>query len=531
MRITIIVSIISFLLISCTDNNVSGGGIDVANGYVSGIIQTTSSSTDDSIIIVKLIPKSFNPISEIMAESLIDTTDHLGNFSIGPVDSGKYNIMARTINNSYIGFIGNITFNDSDLFITDTIDKAYTISLILHDSIYGTSNNLFIEGTDINVTIPDSMDTLILVLPKDTLPSLLISNIATISIDTIINELPLIDSLIDLSAGNNQYDTTGQFIHWSNLGIGTDTVTELIMDSSYNIWAMSNSAITCLLTDSTGELINATYYIKDVFSDSINQLTCVAISPIGEMWIGTDGMGMYRRIISSTGILTGGASIKSEVNIYMLSDTVSAIDFKDSTILVTSPGGANYGNYYLNDQSNSVESNMGEIFASSYFFGTEDFLYIVDSTLEKFNMIDSTITTSPLGYLINSDKIIEIRNINRDLFHIFYKVPSSSGRKITIFNNTTQQLKEYSFPGLDPNSFVTSSIIDYDGNEWFGFSNGSLIKVIDGDEMNYKIYNSENSNLLNDGDHVNALIITTYNRLYATVGVKGFFELNLNPIN
>lgn len=521
--------VLAFLLfISCSNDNVSGGGIDVANGYISGIINTSSNSNGDSLI-VKAIPIDFIPTLLDLPDTLIDTTSTTGAFSIGPIDTGIYNIIIRSTNNSHIGFIHNLLLNDSDLYIIDTIDEAYTLSLILQDSLYGTSNNLFIEGTDIKISIPDTIDTLIIVLPKDTLPSLLITDNGTIGKDTIINELPLIDSLIDFSEANYQYDTTGTFFHWSNIGVPTDTATQLLLDSNNNIWAIFNSGLACLIPDSTGSNMNAVYYGKNTFSDSINEITYATISPIGELWVGTNGAGMFRRIINIDGSLIGSGTLKDNIYFYMISDSISTIDFLDSTILVGSPGGFSYGNYYLNNTSTILESAPGEVLTSAFFFASKDIFYIVDSTLEVYNLNDSTVNTTPMGYSLGSDKIIRTNSVNSNLVYLSY-LPPSTGRKTSIFDNQKSELREYSIPVLDQNIFVTSSAIDKNNNEWFGLSNGTIIRINNEDENNYRIYNSQNSELSNEAEYINSIKVTQDNKLIATFGIKGFFLLNLNPI-
>lgn len=529
MKKILILIIIQFFLFSCSDNDVAGGGIDVANGYISGIITTSNNSSNNNII-VKLLPDNFNPQEEILPDTLIDTTNANGEYSIGPIDSGSYNIVARTLNNSHSGFIDNIFINDTNLTVNKAIDTNSLILLILEDSLYGLSKSLYIEGSDIWITIPDTSCTLFLELPLDTLPPLKILSENGQS-DTLLSTIPIGDSLINLSntITIETYDTIGTFYHWTNLGIASDTATQLLMDSSYNVWAISNSSVTCLLVDSIGVLINAVYYITDVFSDSLNQITCAAISPIGEMWIGTNGMGIYRRLITSEGTLIGGNPLTNEIYLYIPSDTISSIDFIDSTILVASSHGANYGNYYLNDNSVNIPANNGQVISNSLFWGLDNVFFIEDSVLETYNITSEIFNTSPLGYDIGSDKIQEMNVISRDEIHLFYQAPTATGRKVTILNNTTQQLKEYSFSYIGSNISVTSSVIDNDGNEWFGLSNGSIIKIYDGDENNYRIFNSQNSNLNNSTEYVNAMIITSHNRLYATVGLLGFFDLDLNP--
>lgn len=524
-----VIFLFSIVFYRCSDDNVAGGGMDVANGYVSGVIVASSDSSNNNII-VKLVPEKYNPTNQSIPDTLIDTTDITGNFNIGPVDSGSYNIVSKTFNNSHMGFINGLKVDGFNVSISDTIDSAFNLSIILPDSLYGTSAELFIEGTDLLFTVPDSIDTLRIYLPKDSLPSLLINISDSLASDTIIPVIPTEDSLIDLSNNDSNYDTIGVYTHWSNIGVATDTASQVIIDSNDNIWVLFNSQLVCLLPESTGEITKGpVIYSKNDFSDSINEITFATISPIGELWFGTDGMGIYRRIINTNGLLTGAGALKDNIYFYMISDTVSSIDFIDSTILVGSPGGFGYGNYYLNNSSTVIESAPNEAFVNTHFFGSEDVFCIVDSALENYEIIDSSITTTPFGFSLGSDKVIEMKQIDNNTIHLYFLCPSS-GRKVAIFNQKSQSLKEYSLPAIDISTYVTSSIVDLDGNEWFGLSDGSIIKIIGNNENNYKIFDFQNSNLLNDTEEINAMTITKQNRLLATQGKTGFFLLDLKPI-
>lgn len=514
----------------CANSSISdGGGTDVFNATISGKINT-SDSTNYNVAIVKLIPNNSNPGIVSLPDSLIDTTDENGNFKIGPVDSGNYNIVAKTDDNSYSGFLDDIHLQNSDTIVNKSISPSSDISIVLPDSLYGSEGILIIEGTDISLVIPDSLCTLSLLLPKDTLPSLQVFFDNTQTSDTILSTIPIDDSLIDLSDKQLTFlDTSGTFFHWSNLGVPSDTVIQLLIDSNQNIWSIFNSGVACLIPDTSTDSFGPVYYSKSSFSDSIDEITCAAISPIGELWLGTNGMGLYRRIIGANGSLTGAGSLKDNIYLFMSSDSISSIDFKDSTILIASPRAFSFGNYYLNNSSTLIEGAPSEVYQSSYYCGNDFILYLVNNSLESYNIFDSTGTNTPLGFSLGTDNLIKINPINKFELHGYYTSGSSSGRKVSILNFSNSSLTERSLPAISSNTTVLSSSIDKEGNEWYGLNDGTILVTDKDNENNYKLFNSLNSNILSDSVEINSIIIDRNNKLIASFGLKGFFVLNLGP--
>lgn len=93
MKLSYFAIIITLLiLISCSTNNSISGTAESGNAKVAGIIIDTSGFPEENII-VNLLPVDFNPvITQIIPDSLKDTTDINGKYNFSINDSGEYNI-------------------------------------------------------------------------------------------------------------------------------------------------------------------------------------------------------------------------------------------------------------------------------------------------------------------------------------------------------------------------------------------------------------------------------------------------------
>jgi streptogramin lyase len=149
------------------------GGTDIGNpGTVSGKIVDTMGIAQDSVTI-RLLPAGYNPVTEGTADdSLLDTTNAIGEFAIKNINKGIYTLTAVHIRKRSMLRIDTIfvdTLFGVDLK-TDTLRPPVHIRFTVPDSLYTDSGFVFIPGTQrfLAVTAPGTffLDSVSLPLPK-----------------------------------------------------------------------------------------------------------------------------------------------------------------------------------------------------------------------------------------------------------------------------------------------------------------------------------------------------------------------------
>jgi hypothetical protein len=143
---------------SCSNNTtaVSGGGTDVSNARVSGMI-TTAAGNGVASAEVKLIPVSYLPyMAEQPRPVYTDTTDSNGTYVFRDIKAGTYNIQAVHLTKRTRLLRQNVVVgdNDSQIVADDSLRAPGSVAVILLPTrLFLPGGFLFVPGTDISVRI------------------------------------------------------------------------------------------------------------------------------------------------------------------------------------------------------------------------------------------------------------------------------------------------------------------------------------------------------------------------------------------
>lgn len=159
MKLLNLFIVISIILThtSCSNNTDVAGGIEIGNGKIIGQILALDSAFAMNQI-VYMVPAGFNPQTDHLTDSLIDTCNHLGEFSFS-LKEGTYTFTSTNLSDSSSLFIQNLTLSNGN-----TIDTIFTMLKNGTLKIISNSNNFtryYIPETNFIHPITRTNDTLI----------------------------------------------------------------------------------------------------------------------------------------------------------------------------------------------------------------------------------------------------------------------------------------------------------------------------------------------------------------------------------
>jgi hypothetical protein len=175
-RLLSIVALAAAGVFHCSLNDLAGGGgSDVGNGRVLGAI-VTSNGNPAANTQVLLIPHEFNlETNGPLADTLIDTTDAAGAYSLKAPAGEVYNIIAVqcvTLMRLIITNI-NVIRNDTVYVPVDTLREAGSIKVMLPDSVDAVNGYVFIPGTTIAKLLSGSSSFIVLdSVPAGVIPAI-----------------------------------------------------------------------------------------------------------------------------------------------------------------------------------------------------------------------------------------------------------------------------------------------------------------------------------------------------------------------
>jgi hypothetical protein len=143
------------VLISCSvDRIASGNGSETTNGIVS---LTHEDGTKAVNTAVTLIPINFNPVTDMLLDSMTKTTDSAGTCVFTLQGSDKFNIQAVHLDERTrfltTGIQGD--FNKDNIYINGTLKKVGTINILMPDTVDTTFGNIYFNGTKIKEAYSD----------------------------------------------------------------------------------------------------------------------------------------------------------------------------------------------------------------------------------------------------------------------------------------------------------------------------------------------------------------------------------------
>ena len=131
------------------NDNMAGGGTDVANGLVVGVLQTIGGQSVANVQIT-LINKEYNPVSDnSLTDSAIDTTDENGFFAVIIKEKDIYNIQTLHLEERKRALITGIylTMEMDTINVIVSLDNPKTLKFILPETVDTVNGYLFIPGT------------------------------------------------------------------------------------------------------------------------------------------------------------------------------------------------------------------------------------------------------------------------------------------------------------------------------------------------------------------------------------------------
>ncbi len=140
------------ILINCSVDKIAGGnGSETTNGIISLINKDGSNASNTS---VTLIPSDFNPVTDLLLESMTKTTDSEGQCTFTLQDSVVYNIQAVHIQKRTRFLVTNIQGESQkeSIYINGTLNDIGTINILMPDTVDTINGNLYFNGTKIKKT-------------------------------------------------------------------------------------------------------------------------------------------------------------------------------------------------------------------------------------------------------------------------------------------------------------------------------------------------------------------------------------------
>ncbi len=201
-------------ILFCSLPIADGGGSEVGNGIVAGVVLDDSGMPVESVF-VQIVPVKYNPIEDTaLMDVYRDTTDHTGGFCIAANDTGRYNIEAVHTTQQTRALKTNILVQkDSVTYKEITLSVPGAARIVLPDTADTISGYIFIPGTsqfeklsDETILIGSNSPYIIFdSLPADTLPGIYYAeeigvNPASILYDSIVitsGDTTILDSIED----------------------------------------------------------------------------------------------------------------------------------------------------------------------------------------------------------------------------------------------------------------------------------------------------------------------------------------------
>jgi hypothetical protein len=151
---------------ACTNPQNMAGGIEGGNtaATISGHV-TDTSYVPLANVRVRLLPSTYNPVKDpAIPDSLTDTTDHAGHYSIKVAQPGSYTIEIASIDKGYRSLITGVkvTKNDTGLARNAIARMPGEIKITLPSTIDSTNGYLYVPGTAIYSLLSDAGNTVML---------------------------------------------------------------------------------------------------------------------------------------------------------------------------------------------------------------------------------------------------------------------------------------------------------------------------------------------------------------------------------
>jgi hypothetical protein len=170
--------VIALSLCGCSMENLAGTGTETSTkAVVTGTIFSTNGAFAANAV-VQLVRPTYNPLTDgPLNDSLRSTTDRKGNYTLGPVEPGVYNIEARHTTDGTELFTKGIAFvRGSNRLANDTLQQPGSIIVTMPSAVTNPGGSIFSIGTTIAIPVGPAQvkggRVNIAVLPSGPLPAL-----------------------------------------------------------------------------------------------------------------------------------------------------------------------------------------------------------------------------------------------------------------------------------------------------------------------------------------------------------------------
>lgn len=335
------------MILNCSQE-VTGGGLDVGNPNISGVILTDKLTGVESTA-VYLLPSHFNPKTDSLDTLLMKTvTDKDGafQFTFDININTDYTLWSiDTINNkSHVCYRNNITIKDTAKALYSILERAVDLIVFIPDSINTDEIYTYIPGTPYqSIFLKDSLmgDSILMLssIPQGLIPRINISE------NNQNSPVPLTDTL---RINSDSIQLTTAFEVWSNFSsdnsiMTKDTVYSVFKDSKGVYWFGTFGGGIYSVKDQNWK----NYTKKDGLYSNVN--LCFGEDSAGNIWCGT-GQGIA--YVNEKGVTLFDTSLST-----VPKNGVFEFEIDESNRIWIASGDGVYlydhGNWTLFDTSNS----------------------------------------------------------------------------------------------------------------------------------------------------------------------------------
>lgn len=283
--IPILITIIIPLLINCSQE-VTGGGMDVGNPYISGVILTDQFEGAENVS-VHLLPSYFNPYSDSLDFfDKTDITDFKGSYSfyLSNDDTTEYSIWAVDSSQTKVTlcYRSGITIKNSSKILYDILQEAVNLTVFIPDTFMFNQIYTYIPGTPYKTDFKSSSflgDSIIELssIPQGILPAI---NIVDLNTST---PIALTDTL---KITNDSIQSATAFEVWTNYSTSNTVMSK---DTIYSVFQDSKGIYWFGTFGGGIYKINGNNWINYTISDGLksNVNLCFEEDSAGNIWCGT----------------------------------------------------------------------------------------------------------------------------------------------------------------------------------------------------------------------------------------------------
>jgi len=514
----IIASSLLFIFSCSSGGDIAGTGSSTGNAKVVGtILDNDNNAVQD--VQVYLIPPSFDPCFDSkLPDSLIDTTDEEGRFSLPAVDSGvTYNLYAVNPDNNTKLFAPGITLDGDSIDLSkNNLKNPGVVKVVLPDSVDTARGCVYIPGT------PDYIKTsgnilynagnYILYLPS--VPSAAFKSIILANMDNPDDVLPINDN--DFTVLSNDTVTVGTWAlgvvyNAGNSGLPDNGIYCAAIDNDGSKWFAGYSSRVAHFNDTSWKVYNVAPFLD--FGSSI---LSVAVDHDGTKWFGShcgvleyNGTSWKVYNMNTAGLPNGAMysiAIDGDNNKWISVNGYGVIKYD----------GVKWTKYNLQN-SGLPSSNVSKLA-----IGHDNSVWIPTRRgLVNFNGTSwTTYNTSNSPLPIDTLSCVAVDKKG----HIWIgsnqgDVVKFDGTNWEIFNTINSILSAYQIHNIK---------VDHNNEIWVGTERGQLYKY---DHAEWSVFNSSNTNIPAQADHLYTIAIDSLNNKWVTMDGGGVIvfgpELNI----